>query len=229
MAKEKILVVEDEQDLVKLLQVTFEKQGYLVFCAQDAVTGLSIARKEKPDLILLDIMLPQMDGLEFCRIIRQESSVPILFLTAKGSEVDRILGFKLGGDDYLTKPFSMGELIARVEALLRRAGPGRRPRETWRLHSGGIELDLERREVRIKGRPRNLTPREFELLHLLIEADGKVLSRETILERVWGSDKMTDISARTVDQHVARLRRKLRPEGHRIMTVTKSGYRIKTA
>jgi len=223
LSKKRVLIVEDEPDLLKLLQVTFEKQGYAVFASREPVPGLALARQEKPDLIILDIMMPQMDGLEFCRIIRQETTVPILFLTAKTSEVDRILGLKIGGDDYLTKPFSMGELIARVEALFRRASQGKK--DPWKGRKPGLEVDLERREVRVKGKPKRLTPREFDLLRLLVEADGKVLSRETILDTLWGSDHVAEISTRTVDQHVARLRRKLKPEGHRIVTVTKSGYK----
>ncbi|HBL18362.1 MAG TPA: DNA-binding response regulator [Elusimicrobia bacterium] len=225
--KGKLLIVEDEQDLLKLLQITFEKHGYRVFPAREPASGLALARQMKPDLILLDIMLPQMDGLEFCRIIRQETKAPILFLTAKVSEVDRILGLKIGGDDYITKPFSMGELVARVEAHLRRAALAAHPEDGAVGDAEGIAIDLEKREVRVRGKAKNLTPREFDLLKLLLDAEGKILSREAILEKLWGAERMADINARTVDQHVARLRRKLKPEGGRIMTVTKSGYRVR--
>ncbi|OIO06036.1 MAG: DNA-binding response regulator [Elusimicrobia bacterium CG1_02_63_36] len=228
MSGHKILVVEDEKDIVRLIKYNFEKDGHKVVAAHDGESGLALARKEKPDLIILDIMLPKMDGLEFCRTFRQESQVPILFLTAKKSEVDRILGLKLGADDYVTKPFSVGELIARVEAVLRRAGSAavKEPVAAV-LRAGELEVDAERHEVRIKGRPTTLTPKEFEFLRLLFRADGKVLSRDTLLERIWGYDKSMDIDTRTVDQHIARLRKKLRSEGQRILTVTNAGYRIK--
>jgi DNA-binding response OmpR family regulator len=224
----KILVVEDERDLVRLIKYNFETEGHKVVAAYDGEAGLALARKEKPDLIILDIMLPKMDGLEFCRTIRKDSQVPILFLTAKKSEVDRILGLRLGADDYVTKPFSIGELIARVEAVLRRAGSlaSKEPVAPV-LRAGELEVDSERHEVRVKGKATSLTPKEFEFLRLLFRADGKVLSRDTLLERIWGYDKSMDIDTRTVDQHIARLRKKLRGEGKRIMTVTNAGYRIK--
>lgn len=224
----KLLVVEDEKDLVRLIKYNFEKEGHKVVAAHDGESGLALARKEKPDLIILDIMLPKMDGLEFCRTIRGESQVPILFLTAKKSEVDRILGLKLGADDYVTKPFSVGELIARVEAVLRRSGAAAAKEPVAAvLRAGELEVDSERHEVRVKGKPATLTPKEFEFLRLLFRADGKVLSRDILLERIWGYDKSIEIDTRTVDQHIARLRKKLKSEGSRILTVTNAGYRIK--
>lgn len=227
MDKGKILVVENEKDLVRLLKYNLEKEGFRVFSAEDAETGLTLARKRKPDLILLDIMLPKMDGLEFCRIVRQENQTPIMFMTAKKSELDRILGLKLGADDYVTKPFSVGELIARVQAIIRRThavanGNGHIPTRV-----GDIEFDHERHEVCVKGKPTELTPKEFEFLKLLIEAQGKVLSRDYLLEHIWGYKSSIDIDTRTVDQHIARLRRKLRSEAFRIVTVTNFGYQLK--
>lgn len=226
-AKGRLLLVEDDKDLVRLVRYNFEKEGYRVTVCGDGESALACARKEKPDVILLDVMLPKMDGLEVCRAMRQESRVPIIFLTAKKTEMDRILGLKLGGDDYVTKPFSVGELLARVEALLRRAGaPGQAQPESG-VRIGELRVDFERHEVWVKGKPIDLTPKEFEFLKLLIEAKGKVLSRDLLLERVWGYDKSMEIDTRTVDQHIARLRRKLKSEGHRIATVTHVGYKIK--
>ena len=226
--KEKILVVEDEKDLVRLIRYNLEKEKFRVVSANDAETGLAIARKQKPDLIILDIMLPKMDGLDFLRALRKESQVPVVLLTAKRSELDRILGLKLGADDYVVKPFSVGELPARVEALLRRTaaavGPDgdRKP-----VTVGGIEVDFERHEIKVRGKRTDLTPKEFDLLKLLIEANGKVLSRDQLLERIWGHGKDMEIDTRTVDQHIARLRHKLRSESQRISTVTNFGYQIK--
>lgn len=222
----KLLLVEDDKDLVRLIKYNFDKEGYHVVHASDGETGLALARKEKPDLVILDVMLPKLDGLEFCRLFRQESKTPIIFLTAKKSEVDRILGLKLGGDDYVTKPFSVGELIARVAAVLRRAS-GTGQDEAPPLRAGQLEVDLARHEVRVKGQTVALTPKEFEFLKALVEADGKVLSRDQLLEKIWGYDRSMEIDTRTVDQHIARLRRKLKGEGFRIATVTNAGYRLK--
>lgn len=226
MAKTTILVVEDERAILYVLSSNLRREGFEVFTAKSAELGLTLARKHKPDLILLDVMLPKMDGLEMIGILRQESQVPVLFLTAKKSEVDRVLGFKLGADDYVTKPFSIEELLARIKAILNRVAP--KPDGDMRgLRLGGLEVDFDRHEVRVKGKPRRLAPREFQLLKLLIEAKGKVLSRDLLLERIWGYDKSMNISTRTVDQHVARLRRKLLGEKDRIATVTNAGYQIK--
>jgi two-component system, OmpR family, alkaline phosphatase synthesis response regulator PhoP len=225
--KEKILVVEDEKDLVRLIRYNLEKEKFRVISANDAETGLTMLKKQKPDLVILDIMLPKMDGLDFLRTVRKESQVPVVLLTAKRSELDRILGLKLGADDYIVKPFSVGELHARVEALLRRvaaplAGGDKKP-----VAVGAIEVDFDRHEIKVKGKRTDLTPKEFELLKLLIEANGKVLSRDQLLERIWGHGKDMEIDTRTVDQHIARLRHKLKTEANRIATVTNFGYQIK--
>ena len=230
MPRGKILVVEDESDLVQMIRYNLQKEGYRILRAGDAERGLALARREKPDLILLDIMLPGMDGLEFCRVMRQTSRVPIIFLTAKKSETDRILGLRLGGDDYITKPFSIGELVARIEAVLRRTanldmtGDGK-----GTARAGGIEVDFERHEVRVNGKTAELTPKEFQFLKILISADGKVLTRNHLLEHVWGFKDPAEIDTRTVDQHIARLRRKLGSESARIVTITGVGYRIQGA
>jgi DNA-binding response OmpR family regulator len=224
----KILVVEDEKALGRVIKYNLEKEGHRVLVAEDGEAGLAAAKREKPDLVILDIMLPKLDGIQVCRTLRADSKVPILFLTAKKSEVDRILGLKMGADDYVTKPFSVAELAARVEALLRRSGVGAAatPAPEGR-RIGELVVDVERHEVTVRGRQVSVTPREFEFLKLLLEADGRVLTRERILEVVWGYDKSIDIDTRTVDQHIARLRRKLGPEGGRIVTVINTGYKLK--
>ena len=228
MVKPKILLVEDERDLAFVLSVNFKKEGFDFLIAETAEDGLRMIRKHRPSLVISDITLPGMDGLEMVRILRQESQVPVLFLTARKDEVNRILGFKLGGDDYLGKPFSMQELICRVRAILYRLDPRSSASRQGALRVGGIEVDLGRHEVRVNGKHRPVTPRELKLLTLLIEADGKVLSREDLLKRIWGYDESLDISTRTVDQHIARLRRSLLSEKRRIVTVKSAGYKIET-
>ena len=227
MTKEKILIVEDERDVLQLLKYNLEKEGYRVLACRDGETALAVARKNKPDLIILDIMLPKMDGFEFCRTIRQENHVPIIFLTAKKTELDRILGLKLGADDYVTKPFSVEELIARIQAICRRmqAIPDIVSKKPTR--SGDIEIDFERHEVRVKGKVMNLPPKEFELFKLLVDANGKVLSRDHLLEKIWGYEQSSEMDTRTVDQHIARLRKRLRTARHQIVTVANFGYQIK--
>jgi DNA-binding response OmpR family regulator len=229
MDKPKILLVEDERDLAFILAANFKKEGFEFLVAGNGEAGLKMARKHRPALVISDIMMPGMDGLEMVRILRQESQVPVLFLTARKDEVNRILGFKLGGDDYLGKPFSMQELICRVKAILHRSSPRSSAARQATLRVGGIEVDLRRHEVRVNGKHRPVTPRELELLTLLIDADGEVLSREDLLKRIWGYDESLDVSTRTVDQHIARLRRCLLLEKRRIVTVKGAGYKIETA
>lgn len=226
--KEKILIVEDEKDLVKLIRYNLEKEKFRVTAARDAETGLKLVRKSKPDLILLDIMLPKMDGLEFLRTIRPEVDIPIILLSAKRSEMDRILGLKLGADDYMVKPFSIGELQARITGHLRRHAGGAANGEAKKTVTiGAINIDFERHEILVAGKPACLAPKEFAILKLLIEARGKVLSRDQLLQMIWGHEKDMEIDTRTVDQHIARLRRKLGPERNRIATVPNFGYQIK--
>ena len=226
MANEKILVVEDERDLSKLLKYNLEKEGYRVIAAADGESGLAAFRKERPDLVLLDAMVPKLDGFDFLKIVRQESKAPVMMLTARRSEVDRVLGLELGADDYVTKPFSVREVLARVKAILRRAGDaGRAPAGLLRV--GELEVDVERYETRVKGRPVSLTSKEFEFLKVLIQAGGRALSRDQLLEKIWGYDRSMEIDTRTVDQHVARLRDKLGPESGRVVTVKNVGYRLK--
>lgn len=226
--KEKILIVEDEKDLVKLIRYNLEKERFRVSTARDAETGLKLARKSKPDLILLDIMLPKMDGLDFLRAIRPEVQIPIILLSAKRSETDRIIGLKLGADDYMVKPFSIGELQARIAGHLRRQANSKSNGGAKKsVAVGGIEIDFERHEILVRGKLARLAPKEFAILKLLIEENGKVLSRDRLLEIIWGHDKDMELDTRTVDQHIARLRRKLTVERDRIMTVPNFGYQIR--
>ncbi len=221
----RILIVEDEKSLVKLLRYNLEKEGFEALAAADGEAGLARLRQDKPDLVILDLMLPKLDGLEFCRQARKDSSVPILILTAKKAEVDRVLGLELGADDYVTKPFSVRELVARVKAILRRGGPAAAARGL--IRAGKIEVDLERYEVRSAGKPVSLTTKEFAFLRTLLQADGKALTREELLEKVWGHEPSLELDTRTIDQHVARLRDKLGAEGERVVTVKNVGYRLR--
>ena len=218
--------MEDERDIVKLVKYNLEKEGYDVFTAADGVAGLALARDEKPDLILLDLMLPKMDGLSVCRELRRESSVPIIMVTAKKSELDRILGLEIGADDYVTKPFSVRELMARVKTILRRAHPLETAKGALRF--GDLQVDLARYTVSVKNKPVALSAKEFEFLKVLVQAQGKALSRDILLEQVWGLDQSMDIDTRTIDQHIARLRDKLGLESKRIVTVKNIGYRFIT-
>lgn len=224
MAGSKILIVEDEKDIVKLLKYNLEKEGYRVVSANDGEAGLVLFRKEKPDVIILDVMLPKLDGFGFCRIVRQESKTPILMLTAKVDEVDRILGLEMGADDYVTKPFSVREVIARIKAILRRVNDTEETKEV--IRAGELEVDLQKYVTRVKGKAVTLSSKEFEFIKCLINAKGRVLSRDQILEKVWGYEDALNIDTRTVDQHVARLREKLGSEAERIITVKNVGYRI---
>ena len=224
--KAKILIIEDEKDLSRLIRHNLEKEQYRVTTARDAETGLKLARSIKPDLILLDIMLPKMDGLECLKLLRAETDVPVLLLTAKRSEMDRILGLKLGADDYIVKPFSQGELNARIAGHLRRAAHIESSDGKKSMSVGNIDIDFERHEIKVKGELAFLAPKEFAILKLLVEAKGKVLSREQMLQLIWGHDKDIEIDTRTVDQHIARLRRKLRSEADQIRTVPNFGYQV---
>lgn len=230
----KVLVVEDESSLVETLEYNLTREGYDICTATDGLAALEVARRERPDLILLDIMLPGLDGLEVCRILRQEMSVPILMLTARADEVDKVVGLELGADDYLTKPFSMRELLARVKSLLRRvrltqeeAAAKDRVVGVERLTFGDLMIDLARHEVFRREEALPLKPKEYDLLVFLATNRGIVLSRDLILERVWGWEYGG--GTRTVDVHVRWLRKKIEPDpAHpvRIVTVRGAGYRF---
>ncbi len=226
VAREKILIVEDDKDIVRLLKYNLERDGYRVVAVADGEAGLASLRKERPDLLILDVMIPKLDGFELLKIARRESRAPVLMLTARKEEVDRVLGLELGADDYVVKPFGVRELLARVKAVLRRAGPVEAAASL--LRAGGIELDVERYEVRARGKDVPLTSKEFEFLKILLQAGGRALTRDQILEKVWGYDRSMEIDTRTVDQHVARLREKLGADAARVATVKNVGYRIKT-
>jgi len=231
---ETVLVVEDEPTLVETLEYNLSRQEYEVLTAVDGQSAIDVARKERPDLIVLDLMLPGLDGIEVCRVLRQEMSVPILMLTARDEEVDKVVGLEVGADDYMTKPFSMRELMARVKALLRRerlireelsAENGVIDEQT--LTFGDLRIDKSRREVTREGENLHLKPREYDLLTFLARHRGMVLSRDLILERVWGWDY--DGGSRTVDVHVHWLREKIEPDPKnptRIVTVRGVGYRF---
>ena len=230
---EKILVVEDEPALQETLAYNLNRQGYHVEAVGDGIAALEAARREHPDLIVLDIMLPKLDGFEVCRIIRQEMNVPILMLTARDDEIDRVIGLEMGADDYLTKPFSMREFLARVKAHLRRVRMIREEMDgsskltTNRLVFGNLVLDLTRREVLLDHRPVPMKPKEFDLLLFLANHRSQVLSRDFILERVWGWEFSG--GSRTVDVHVRWLREKIEPDPavpERIITVRGAGYRF---
>jgi two-component system alkaline phosphatase synthesis response regulator PhoP len=223
----RVLVVEDEKDLQKLLKYNLEKEGYQVLTASDGEAGLAAARREKPDLLILDIMLPKLDGMAVCRTLRQESQLPIVMLTAKKEEIDRVLGLELGADDYVTKPFSVRELLARVKTILRRS-QATAP-ESGAHRFGDLQIDTERFTVSIKNKAVTLSSKEFAFLKILIEARGKALTRDQLLERVWGYDRSMEIDTRTIDQHITRLRDKLGAEAKRIVTVKNVGYRFETA
>ena len=222
----KIVVVEDEKPIAKLLKYNLEQNGYIVLIAQDGEAGLALIKESKPDLILLDLMLPKIDGIEVCKMVRRDSSVPIIMLTAKKDETDRVLGLELGADDYVTKPFSIKELMARVKTILRRSQDKANPIST--IHLGELTIDLERYEVKRGSKEIALSPKEFEFLKVLLRAQGKVLSREHLLESIWNYDQASEMDTRTIDQHVARLRGKLGAEGQHIVTVKNVGYRLKT-
>ncbi len=222
----KILVVEDEPDMALGLKDNFEFEGYEVLTAGDGATGLEKARTVKPDLVVLDIMLPKMSGLDVCKTLRGEGfESPIILLTARGQEIDKVVGLELGADDYVTKPFSIRELLARVRAILRRS-EGRKKRLA-RYRFDDIELDFEVYKGTRAGQALDMSPREFELLRYLIERKGETVSRERLLEDVWGYESYP--STRTVDTHIAKLRAKLGDSGSEpkhILTIHGVGYKF---
>lgn len=219
----KLLLVEDDQTVLDTLTLNLTREGYDVIRAGDGVSALDLARQHKPDLIVLDVMLPGLDGLTVCRTLRRETDAPIVLLTARTSEVDRIVGLDTGADDYIVKPFSLGELMARLRAVMRR---GQHRSET-KLESGDLILDLVGHRAMHKGKSLNLPPKEFDLLAELIRHKGAVLTRDLLLQRVWGFDFAGD--SRTVDVHIRWLREKVEDDPaspQRIETVRGLGYRF---
>jgi two-component system OmpR family response regulator len=220
----KILIVEDDRNLLDTLKYNLQKEGYNAVTAVDGAQALDIARREKPDLILLDVMLPKLSGFEVCRILRKETTVPILMLTAKDEEVDKIVGLEIGADDYMTKPFSMRELLARLGAMLRRADMTVPPQQ---LKIDELEIDAGRHQAFFKGAPLELSPKEFELLSFLAKNKGFVFSREQLLDKVWGYDYAGE--TRTVDVHIRWLRQKIETDPARpkhLVTVRGTGYKL---
>ena len=230
MAEGTVLVIEDEENLQEALKYNLEREGYDVLTAGDGERGLNAARERQPDLVILDIMLPQLDGLEVCRILRRERDTPIIMLTAKGEEVDRVVGLELGADDYITKPFSMRELLARLRTVLRRARNHPRadgPPSNEVRTSGDLEVNLAAHTVSIGGAEVEMKPREFDLLALLVANKGRAFTRDQILERLWGQDYIGD--TRTVDVHIRWIRQKIETgigSPNRIVTIRGVGYRF---
>src|SRR5919108_2882376 len=222
-----ILLVEDEASLAESVRYNLEREGFRVTVAPDGRAGLERFRAEHPSLVVLDLMLPELSGLDLCKLIREESQVPIIMLTAKDAEADKVAGLELGADDYVTKPFSMRELISRVRANLRRAAVGGED-ETGSdvMRAGPIEMDVARHEVSIRGRSVTLPPKEFELLEALLSRKGRLLTRDYLIDTVWGSDYFGD--TKTLDVHIKRLRQKIERDPHdpaHLLTVRGLGYK----
>jgi len=223
--KEKLLIVDDEKDIVKMLDYNLKKEGFRLISAYDGEAALELSKKEHPDLVILDLMLPGIDGLEVCKSLKRDdktAKIPVIMLTAKSQESDKVVGLELGADDYITKPFSPRELIARIKAVLRRSKEG--VSEVAKI--GDLKIDFPRVQVSVKDKPVELTAKEFELLKTLIQAKGRVLSRDYLLDTIWGFDHAMEIQTRTVDVHIRTLRKKLKTEARRIKTVKNYGYRF---
>jgi two-component system, OmpR family, response regulator RegX3 len=226
-----VLLVEDEDSFVEALTVGLKREGFRVQVAQDGAEALELFDVVKPDLVLLDVMLPKISGVDVCRELRRRSSVPIIMVTAKGSEIDTVVGLEVGADDYVTKPYRLRELVARMRAVLRRRpadGPARNA-SGEAIEVGDVRLDPERHEVEIRGEQVNLPLKEFELLEILLSNAGRVLPRETLIDRVWGTDYVGD--TKTLDVHVKRLRAKVERDPSvptRIVTIRGLGYKYDT-
>ncbi|MDP9330888.1 MAG: response regulator transcription factor [Actinomycetota bacterium] len=223
----RILLVEDEESLAESVRYNLEREGFVVSVATNGRRALERFRSERPALVILDLMLPEMSGLDVCRAIRAESDVPIIVVTAKDSEADKVTGLELGADDYVTKPFSVRELVSRVRAHLRRTAmrADRAPDEP--LNGGPVLMDVERHEVRVNGTPISLPPKEFELLEVLLRRKGRLLTRLYLIEEVWGADYVGD--TKTLDVHVKRIRQKIEDDPHEpahLVTVRGLGYKF---
>ena len=226
-AKQKILIVEDEKDIRDLVELHLQKAGFQTSAASDGEAAFRLIQRSRPDLIVLDLMLPEMDGKELAKILKareETKSIPIVMLTAKSEEVDRIVGFELGADDYIPKPFSPRELVLRVQAVLKRTGEKAPASKPELLKMGELEIDESNFEIRLKGKPVEFTKIEFSLLAELVKSKGRLKTREALLEKVWGFESYGD--SRTIDTHLSRLRQKLGKFGERIETVRGVGYRF---
>ncbi len=226
MPKQKILVVDDEKHILELIEYNLRGAGYEVICAETGVAALDHALRLQPDLILLDVMLPDLDGLQVCTRLKREketASIPVIMLTARGDEIDKVLGLEMGADDYVVKPFGVRELLARVKALLRRSQQSKEdPAEQETIQSGGVVLDLTTYQAYANGEKLQLTLKEFELLRTLVQNKGRVLNRDQLLNKVWGYEYFGE--TRTVDVHIRHLRQKLGTLGTQIETVRGLGY-----
>ena len=225
--KPKVLVIDDEENVCELITLYFEKSGFDVICSGDGVEGMDMIKTEKPDMVILDLMLPGMDGLDVCKETRRTSNIPLIMLSARVDEVDRVLGLEIGADDYVTKPFSPRELLARVKAVLRRASYVPAPDEQQILNLPGITVSRISREVVIGEQRIDLTPKEFDLLWYLASNRNRVFTREQLLEQVWAYQEFYG-DERTVDQHIKRLRRKIEIPASpcRITTIWGVGYKF---
>jgi DNA-binding response OmpR family regulator len=221
-----VLVVEDEASIASFVALYLKNAGYSIRTVGTGQEALDSLSQQRPDLVVLDLMLPDIDGIEVCKRARQSSDVPILMLTARDEDIDKIIGLEVGADDYLTKPFNPRELVARVKSILRRSVPDRRELQTRQLTHGKLEIDAGRREVQVDGEEVQLAPKEFDLLWELLDHRGLVLTRDQLLERVWGYTFAGD--TRTVDVHVRQLRRKL-GDASPIVTVWGVGYKVAPA
>ncbi|MFN3428675.1 MAG: response regulator [Candidatus Sericytochromatia bacterium] len=224
----KILVVDDEPSIVKSIQYSLEKEGYQVVTASDGQQALEVARREKPNLVVLDVMLPSLDGYEVCRQLRQELPVPVIMLTAKGEEIDKVVGLEIGADEYVTKPFSLRELLARIKALLRRSKGSESENKTAKVYQHQeLMINLSEHRVMVGERQVELSPKEFKILAMLMSTPGRVFSREELLEQVWGLDFYGD--TKTVDVHIRWLREKIEEDPSApkyVQTVRGFGYRL---
>lgn len=222
-----VLVVEDDPNTANLVVLYLEKEGFRAFQANDGERGLALAAKHRPDLVILDLMLPRLDGWEVCRRLRKTSDVPVIMLTARGEEIDRVSGLTLGADDYVVKPFSPRELVARVKAVLRRTSADRKP-ETRLLSRGDVQLDLDMRRLTVQGQPVDLTPHEYALLDALMSTPGRTFTRDELLNHLYPRGEAVVIE-RVVDVHIGKLRQKIEPdpaEPRYIHTVRGIGYRF---
>ncbi len=225
----KILIVEDEESVLDPLELLLAKEGFAIETARDGKEALEKFAKVAPDLILLDLMLPEVSGTEVCRQIRSKSQVPIIMLTAKDTEVDKVVGLELGADDYVVKPYSKAELVARIKAVLRRKGPDTDTLVSTTIVAGPVEIDVERHQVSINGKNVALPLKEFELLEFLVRNTGRVLTRTQLIDRVWGSDYFGD--TKTLDVHVKRLRAKIEKDPANplfIQTIRGLGYKFES-
>lgn len=230
MAEATVLVVEDEEAFVEALEIGLAREGFRVQVARDGVLALELFDALRPDIVILDVMLPKITGIDVCRELRKKSAVPIIMVTAKSSEIDTVVGLEVGADDYVTKPYRVRELVARMRAVMRRAEHREDDLTQDALVEGDVTLDPEKHEVRIRGEVAALPLKEFELLHVLLANAGRVMTRDQLIDRVWGSDYVGD--TKTLDVHIKRLRAKVEPDPstpERIITIRGLGYKFDTA